>query len=156
MEIVKLPQQVLKQKTQNITEFNEELRALSAKMFVDMEKSEGLGLAAPQIGISKNIAVIGYTPTEAKKKKYPDLVEIPKTVLVNPKITWKSKEYSLEKEGCLSIPEIEYDVPRAKKIHVEYFDENGNRKKLKAKGFLARVIQHEIDHLNGTTISDYA
>lgn len=155
MDIVKLPQPVLNKKTEDIVEFNEDLKALASRMFEDMEKADGLGLAAPQIGISKNIAVIGYSPTEEKKKKYPDLVEIPKTVLINPKIVWRSKETGLEKEGCLSIPEIEYDVARAKKIHIEYFDLDGNRKKLKAKGFLARVIQHEIDHLNGKTISDY-
>lgn len=155
MEIVKLPQSVLKKKTEDIINFDDELRILTQRMFVDMEKADGIGLAAPQIGISKNIAVIGYVPTEAKKEKYPDLVEIPKTVLINPKIVWKSKDYALEKEGCLSIPESEYAVPRAKKIHVEYFDEFGNKKKIKAKGFLARVLQHEIDHLNGTTISDY-
>lgn len=155
MKIVKYPNDILRVKTENVKDFNKEIKDLAISMFETLESADGLGLAAPQVGISKSVIVIGYEPNEEKKKKHPDLVSIAKTVLINPKITWKSNSTYLDKEGCLSFPDVEYDVPRAKKIHFEFYDVNGVRQTMKAKGLLARLVQHEIDHLIGKLIVDY-
>lgn len=155
MKIIEYPNDILRKKTDRVINFNKELEDLVFSMFETLENADGLGLAAPQVGILKSIVVVGYKPSEDKKEKYPDLIEIPKTILINPEITWKSLETCLEKEGCLSFPNIEYDVPRAKKIHFEFYDLEGKRKKMKVKGLFARLVQHEIDHLYGKVIADY-
>ncbi|PJE59950.1 MAG: peptide deformylase [Candidatus Portnoybacteria bacterium CG10_big_fil_rev_8_21_14_0_10_44_7] len=102
---------------------------------------ETAGLAAPQLGVAKKIAVIGF-----KDNLY---------VLVNPKITKKSRQQSIREEGCLSFPGLAIEIKRPNEISVEFLDKDGQSQKLIAKNFLARVMQHEIDHLNGKLIIDY-
>jgi peptide deformylase len=154
--ITQLPDPVLNQKTQDIKKIDKATRALIARLWKELEKeSRGVGLAAPQIGEPYSVAVIYFEPSKEQLEKDPKIKPIPKTVLINPKIVWKSKDTAVEKEGCLSIPDIETEVPRYKKVHVEYLDENGKKQKIKARGFLARLLQHEIDHLYGRKIIDY-
>jgi len=138
-----------------VEDFGNEFKSDLKKIITAHLRQGGVGLAAPQIGINKQIAVIGFTPSEEKLKKNPKLITINQFVLVNPKITWRSQEIVVEKEGCLSIEGKLFDVPRYQKIHLEYQDENGNKKKMKARGYLARIIQHETDHLNGLTIGRF-
>lgn len=111
-----------------------------------LEFGTGLGIAAPQIGINKRIIVIG-----AKKEniKYNDSEEIPITAMINP--TWKklSDETDIQFEGCMSIPIIRGKVERYKRIELTYYDEKGNKVTKQVKGFFARLIQHECDHLDG-------
>jgi len=135
--------------------FDSEFKSDLEKIISAHLKQGGVGLAAPQIGINKQIAVIGFTPSEEQLKKNPKLISIDQFVIVNPKITWRSKEIIVEKEGCLSIKDEQFDVPRFSKIHLEYQDENGKKHKMKARGYLARIIQHETDHLNGLTIGRF-
>jgi len=106
-----------------------------------MYENEGIGLAAPQVGVDKRIIIV-HTDKGLLK-------------LINPKILEKEGEDSLS-EGCLSLPEIFVKVNRAERIKIEGLNEEGKSIKLKAEDFLARVIQHEIDHLNGVLIIDYA
>jgi peptide deformylase len=146
--IVKAPRKILDSKTKEVTEINGDIKKLVDKMISVKDQEKAVGLAANQIGQSHRIAVIGY-------KDEKDEVSIPEIVMINPIITWKSPDSVTQKERCLSVTEREYDVPRAKKIHVHYLDIEGNKKKLKARGILARIIQHEIDHLDGKKISDY-
>jgi peptide deformylase len=109
-------------------------------------KGEGIGLAAPQVGFGKKICIIHLSEDGSGRGK-----ESPKKdfVMINPVITFKSQVKNSMVEGCLSFPEEFYEILRPANIEVEYFDEKGKKKKLKAKGWLSRVIQHEVDHLEG-------
>lgn len=146
---------VLNSTCQDVVNFDDDFQDNLKKIVEWNKKLHGVGLAAPQIGIPYKIAVIGFEPTEDEIRKKPDIIRIEQMVLVNPRITWHSNELATEKEGCLSIEGETFDVPRYQKIHLEYQDETGKKKKIKARGYLARVIQHETDHLYGLTIGRY-
>ncbi len=154
IKIVKDPDPILRKKTKNVEKIDARLLDLIGEMRKTIE-TKGVGLAAPQVGKSLNFSVIGFAPSEEQLKKDPDLIAIPKIVLINPCITWKSKDITVEKEGCLSIDKIELSVPRHKKVHIKYQDLKMKRQTIKARGYLARVLQHETDHLQGKLITDY-
>lgn len=109
-----------------------------------MYEDDGIGLAAPQVGLNKRFIVIGKNASPAKE----DLV------LVNPKITFSSSRTDTAEEGCLSLPGEFADVSRPSKIRFKALDENGEKVEFKAKGLFARVVQHEIDHLDGILFTD--
>lgn len=137
--IVKYPEPVLQRPAAPVTEFNDELRSLVDDMFESMYAAQGIGLAAPQIGVSKRITVI-----DLSFQKNPE----EKIVLINPEITWKQgKQY--EEEGCLSLPEIREKVTRAARVKVRAQDLNGEWREYDGEELLARAFQHEIDHLDG-------
>jgi peptide deformylase len=138
-EIVKYPDPILQKPTEPVTEFNEELRALVDDMFESMYAAHGIGLAAPQIGISKRITVI-----DLSFQKNPE----EKIVLINPEIIHKQGKQN-EEEGCLSLPEIREKVSRAEKVRVRAQDVKGEWFELDGDELLARAFQHEIDHLDG-------
>lgn len=117
-----------------------DLKKLSQDMIETMQKEKGVGLAAPQIGKSVRIIAVGS--------------ENDPIIMVNPEITFTSKERTVANEGCLSLPGEEYKIERAKKIRFKYYTVDGKKIKAKAKGLFARVVQHEIDHLNGILIPD--
>ena len=133
------PDAALRRETEEIKVFDEDLRKLAADMFETMYASDGIGLAAPQIGVSKKIAVIDYRGD--------------KNVLVDPVITYEEGSVTHE-EGCLSFPGIYEKVLSPEKITVEYFDENGEKHVRDLDGFAACVFHHEIDHLNGRLLID--
>lgn len=140
-DIVKIGTAVLTQKAQIVDDVTSaDTQTLIQEMFDIMKKENGVGLAAPQINIPQQIAVI-----EAEGQRL---------VLINPKIISRSDEMIVFKEGCLSVPGEELDIFRHQKIMVQYIDENGRSAKLKATDFLSIVCQHEIDHLNGILITD--
>lgn len=120
-------------------------KQLVADMFESMKSHSGIGLSAPQVGVAKRVIVAEYLHGKD---------QVPRTVLINPKITWSSNETELEEEGCLSFPELFGMVRRPIKISYEAVDENGQPISSKASGLLARVIQHELDHLNGVLFID--
>ena|SRR5579875_24816 len=138
-EIVKYPDPVLQRPTQKIAEFNEELQALAADMFESMYKAQGIGLAAPQIGVSKRITVIDLSNQKDPQEKI---------VLVNPEIVHREGRLH-EEEGCLSLPDIRDKVTRAAKVTVRAQDLEGNWFEAEGEELLARCFQHEIDHLDG-------
>ena len=112
--------------------------------------SEGCGLAAPQIGVSKRVAIVdGDVMTDV----YPYLKGFKRT-FINPVVTWKSEESCEYNEGCLSVPGIYADVVRPEKIRVEYYDENLEKKTEEFDKFAARMIQHEFSHLDGVLFTD--
>ena len=154
-EITSSTNPILSTPAQEVGEINDETRKTIQTMWKVHAEKNALGLAAPQIGISLKIAVVGYEPTEAHLKKDPDLKSIPKFVLINPKVVWHPEKAKVQKEACLSVPDEEVGVPRYEKIHIEYQDEAGKKCRLKARGLTARIIQHEIDHLEGKTILSY-
>ncbi|MDH4358636.1 MAG: peptide deformylase [Candidatus Berkelbacteria bacterium] len=154
-EILTRPDPKLKTKAAEVEKIDNKTKGIVSFLWSVKEKSDALGLAATQLGIHRRIMVIGYEPTEKQKAEDPSLRSIPRITLINPKIIDSSKRLFTEKEACLSCPNEQFEVPRSKKISLEYLDEKGKKRKLKARGFLARIIQHEIDHLNGKVIADY-
>jgi peptide deformylase len=137
--IVKFPEPILQRASAPVTEFNDELRKLVADMFESMYAAQGIGLAAPQIGIPKRITVIDLSNKKEPKDKI---------VLINPEITLQEGK-QLEEEGCLSLPEIREKVRRSARVVVKAQDEYGKWKEYEGTELLARAFQHEIDHLNG-------
>ena len=127
-----------------------ELQRILDDMIATMHEYEGVGLAAPQVHLSKQIAVI-----EAQgNRRYPGEGPIPLTVLINPKILATSKRQLEDWEGCLSVHEFRGRVPRAESLEVETYNRKGEKVKFQAHGFFARVIQHECDHLAGKVFLD--
>jgi len=137
--IVKFPDPILQQPAEPVTVFDAELRKLVDDMFTSMYDAQGIGLAAPQIGISKRLTVIDLS----FQKKPED-----KIVLINPEVI-EIKGKQVEEEGCLSLPEIRDRVARAAEVKVRAQDAEGKPIEVEGKELLARAIQHEIDHLDG-------
>jgi peptide deformylase len=138
-EIVKYPDPILQRPTDKVTDFDAELRALVDDMFESMYAAHGIGLAAPQIGVSKRLTVI-----DLSFQKNPE----EKLVLINPEIVHREGK-QIEEEGCLSLPEIREKVSRAAKVKVRAQDLEGKWFELDGEELLARAFQHEIDHLDG-------
>jgi len=135
-----------------VTVFDESLPKLADEMLEIMHKNIGMGLAANQLGIDKRLLVIEFTPPKDEK----ELKAIPKTVLCNAKVTKFSREKDTMTEGCLSLPGLELPVERSSGVTVEAQDVTGKPVTIKAKGLFARILQHEIDHLNGILFTDHA
>lgn len=133
---------VLKQETRDVSPVEEDLTDLLETMFAVMDREQGVGLAAPQIGIQKRLMVWRNPETE---EGY---------VLVNPRIVERSEETEMAEEGCLSIPGRVMQVERSERVVVEGANATGAPVKLEATGLLARIMQHEIDHLDGNLILD--
>ena len=140
------PNKILRQVSQPVIEVNKEIQSLLDDMLETMYSANGIGLAAIQIGIPKNLIVIDLLTKEKKKNPM---------YFVNPKIIKKSSKFSKYEEGCLSIPNLFAEIQRPIECEVEYLDYNGKNKILKADGLLATCIQHEIDHLKGILFIDY-
>lgn len=145
MEIVTEPNQILHQKLEAVAKITPQIKELIAEMRKKMVEAEGVGLAANQVG--KNLQVFVIDQKLAEENKVPD-------AFINPEISEYSREQDEMEEGCLSIPEYFMAISRSKKIKIKALDENGKKIRFKAKGFLARVLQHETDHLNGLLIKD--
>jgi len=139
LKIVKYPEPVLQQPGEPVTEFNAELRKLVADMFETMYDEKGIGLAAPQVAVSKRLLVIDLSNGQ---------VEEDKLVLINPEIIYREGKI-YEEEGCLSFPEIHEKVQRAAKVRVRAQDEHGKWFEKDGEELLSRCIQHEIDHVDG-------
>ena len=140
-----LGDRVLRQKTKKVAKVDQNVRDLAKHMLQTMYSENGIGLAAPQVGIHKKMLVIDCQP---------DNPATPPMVLINPEITKFGKDFAVAEEGCLSIPQVFLEVIRPRTIEVTYKDEKGKKNKIKAAGLLSRVIQHEMDHLNGVLFVD--
>ena len=126
------------------------LQRLLDDMIETMREYDGVGLAAPQVHVSQQIAVIEVT----ENRRYPGEGPIPLTILINPKIQAASKKQLEDWEGCLSVNEFRGRVPRAESLDVEAYNRKGEKVRFHARGFFARVIQHECDHLMGKVFLD--
>lgn len=143
-EVVKYPEPVLQKRGAAVTEFDAALKKLVEEMFESMYAAQGIGLAAPQIGISKRLTVIDLSFNKNPAERI---------VLVNPEIVAREgKQY--EEEGCLSLPEIREKVSRAAKVKVRAQDVKGEWFEIEGDELLARAFQHEIDHLDGVLFID--
>ncbi len=137
---------VLRKMAEPVTAFNDELKAFVEQMKIDMYESDGVGLAAPQVGRSVRVALVDTTAGEEEP-----------FILVNPKITFSSDEKSDYDEGCLSVPDITLPITRPSVVTVRAKDASGEEYALEeVDGLLARALQHEIDHLNGILFVDRA
>lgn len=144
--IVTEPDPILRKKSSPLENVNDSTRKLLDDMLQTMYAAPGIGLAAVQIGILKRIIVIDISKKEEEKKPI---------FLINPVITFKSKETSLFEEGCLSLPGHFAEIERPAKCKIEYVNYNGKKAELGADGLLSTCIQHEIDHLDGVLFIDY-
>jgi peptide deformylase len=152
-KIVTLPEAVLRRKARAITTFDKNLQTLIDDMIETMREAPGVGLAAPQVNISERLIVVEYGEEddeegEAQPKKL--------YVMINPEIVKNSEETLMGVEGCLSIPNLVGEVERHAAVQVKGLNRHGKPTKLKAEGWLARIFQHEIDHLNGILFPDRA
>jgi peptide deformylase len=145
-EVLRMGHPVLRQRARPVEQLGTpELHALVQDMKDTMAAMNGAGLAAPQIGVSQRIVIFGVQ----QNPRYPDAEEVPFTVLVNPKLVMLTREVEEDWEGCLSVPGMRGVVPRYTKLRYSGFDEHGNPIEREAEGFHARVVQHEVDHLDG-------
>ncbi len=145
-DIVVLGHPALRSHAEPVTEFDDELRTLVEDMFETMYHAEGIGLAANQIGILRQVLVVDIGDKEN--------AEAGRVALVNPKITAATNELDRQPEGCLSIPGVEEVVERPWGVRVEGFDPEGNEVTVEAEALLGRALQHEVDHLEGTLFID--
>lgn len=157
-EIVFLPEPILRRKAKPVTKFDKELQTLIDDMIETMREAPGVGLAAPQVNISQQLAVIEYAEGEDEEEENEDAPPKPKKlfVIINPEIVKTSEEKVMGIEGCLSIPGLQGEVERYESIQVKALNRHGKPVKLKVDGWMARIFQHEIDHLNGVLFTDLA
>lgn len=151
LKIVTIPNQILTTPTKPVTAFDESLKKLVREMektLQDQHDPEGVGLAAPQVGVNLSVAIVALNGGRTKAPDQPIFF-----ALINPKITKLSGKKGEDYEGCLSIPDKYGIVERALDIEVQAQDLKGEKIEMKASGFLARIIQHEVDHLEGKLIA---
>ena len=146
LKILTAPDPVLKKKAIKISAVDDRVRQLMDDMLETMYHAPGIGLAAPQIGVSERIVVIDIGRSEDNRQPL---------CLVNPEIVWVSDEDNTYEEGCLSVPEYYADVVRPKAVKVKFLDRDNNPVELETDGLLATVVQHELDHLDGVLFVDH-
>ena len=144
-KILKFPDQDLRIKAKPVETFDEELKALTDDMFETMHSVNGIGLAATQIGVAKQVAVIDISP----EKNEPLIIVNPAIQILDPS---KTEDYD---EGCLSVPGFFEKISRPSDIKLSYQDLNGQKQEIKPEGLLTKVVQHELDHLNGRLFVDH-
>lgn len=148
LDIITIPNPILRRKAQKVTDFGKDFRTLVDNMIETMRDAPGVGLAAPQVAESIRLIVVEYgddEDEEAPKKLY---------VVANPEYVEKSEEMVLGIEGCLSVPDLVGEVARHERIVIKGQNKHGQSVKIKAEGWLARIFQHEIDHVDGIVYTD--
>ena len=144
-KILKFPDQDLRIKAKPVETFDNELKTLTDDMFETMHSVNGIGLAATQIGVAKQVAVIDISP----EKNEPLVIVNPEIQILDPS---KKEDYD---EGCLSVPGFFETISRPSDIKLSYQDLNGKKQEIKPEGLLTKVVQHELDHLNGRLFVDH-
>lgn len=145
LEIKRFPEKVLKEKSVPVVDIDRDVQQLIDDMIETMYAAPGVGLAAPQVGVSRRIIVIDVSVKEGEK--------VPLIVLINPEIIMTEGEIESE-EGCLSLPGYITTVKRAERVIVSGLDRKGKEVRIEGEGLLSRALQHEIDHLNGVLLID--
>ena len=144
--IIWAPDPVLKTKCTPVPAVDDEIRTLMDDMLDTMYAAPGIGLAAPQIGVTKRVIVVDVSEKDEPRAPL---------CLANPEIVWKSDETAPHEEGCLSLPDLYADVERPVAVKVRYLDRDGAKQELDADGLLAICLQHEIDHIDGVLFVDH-
>jgi peptide deformylase len=151
LPIVKLGHQALRKIASTVEDISStEVQTVIENMLVTVSEAGGVGIAAPQMAIDKRIFIV----CSKKNERYPDAPDMPATVMINPEITSHGSDVKKGWEGCLSVPAIRGLVPRYNEINITYQDRENNKHTAIYTGFLARIFQHELDHLNGLTFVD--
>ena len=157
LKVARMGHPVLRAKAQSIDAAaikSAEVQQLIDDMFETMREYQGVGLAAPQIHVGLRLFVAGFPSSRDEADDDEEGARVPLMALINPEITPIGSDVEEDWEGCLSIPDIRGRVPRAREIQVRAFDRRGRRLEMRARGFTARVIQHETDHLDGVLFFD--
>ena len=154
--IVSLPDPVLRRKARPVTRFDSNLQTLIEDMIETMRAAPGVGLAAPQVNISQRLIVVEYAEHEDNEDMEEKPVKKKLYVMLNPEIIKTSEETVPGVEGCLSVPGVVGEVERFSTIQVKGLNRHGKPMKVKVEGWLARIFQHEIDHVNGVVFPDRA
>jgi peptide deformylase len=149
-EIITVPDEILRRSARKVTSFGTETQTLIDDMVETMRAAPGVGLAAPQVNVPLRVIVVEFN--ESEDEEAPPILY----VCINPKITPTSADEEIGTEGCLSIPGIVGDVSRPISVAVKALNRQGQPMKLKASGWLARIFQHEVDHINGVLFVDLA
>jgi len=149
--VITMPDPMLRRKAHKITSFNKEFQILVDEMIETMRMEPGVGLAAPQINISSQLIVVEYPLDDQVEDAKPELF-----IVVNPEITKTTNETVMGVEGCLSVPDLVGEVERYTSIVISGLDRQGKKQKIHSTGWLARIFQHETDHLNGILFVDRA
>ena len=160
-EIVTLPDPILRRKAKPITKFDKDLQTLIDDMIETMREAPGVGLAAPQVKIGQQLIVVEHSENDEEDDDAEEAESKPPKpkklfVMINPEIVKASEEKVMGVEGCLSIPGLQGEVERNETIQVKGLNRYGKPQKLKVDGWMARIFQHEIDHLNGILFTDRA
>ncbi|MEQ8394254.1 peptide deformylase [Thalassobaculum sp.] len=146
LPIIWAPDPVLKTKCRSVDVVDDEVRQLIDDMFQTMYFAPGVGLAAPQVGVTKRVIVVDVAGKDEKPQPI---------ALVNPEIIWRSDATQVYEEGCLSLPELYADVERSSHVKVRYLDRDGAEQVVEGEGLLAVCLQHEIDHIDGVLFVDH-
>ncbi|MCV6547011.1 MAG: peptide deformylase [Cohaesibacter sp.] len=146
MEIVTLPDPILREQSAPVERIDDDLRRLVENMFETMYHAPGIGLAGIQVGVTRRIFTVDCAREGEDKAPI---------CMINPQIVWQSDELSVYDEGCLSIPDFYAEVERPAEINIQYMDQFGKEQQLQCDGLLATCVQHEFDHLNGALFIDY-
>jgi peptide deformylase len=144
--IILLPDPVLRLVAAPIDTVDDAVRQLADDMLETMYEAPGVGLAAPQVGVSRRLIVLDVSDKDDDKQPH---------VMINPQLVHTSEEPNVHEEGCLSIPDVRAEIERPASVVVRYIDRDGKPRELSADGLLATCIQHEIDHLEGRLLIDY-
>ncbi len=148
LPILIAPDPRLKRKSEPVAAVDDAVRTLIADMKETMEDADGLGLAAPQVGVASRVIVVDPDAKKDRSARNP-------WALINPEIIWASDEDNTYEEGCLSVPKQYAEVVRPKAVKIRYLDEAGQEQEILADDLLATVVQHEIDHLDGILFVDH-
>ena len=146
LKLVYAPDPILKKECQPLAQVDDHHRTLIKKMYEVMYDANGVGLAAPQVGLDMRIFIVDAAAREEEKTPI---------TMINPKIISIEDDLVSYEEGCLSFPEHFAEIDRPDKLKIEYIDENNKKKILSTDGFNSRIIQHELDHLNGILFVDH-
>lgn len=147
-------QPILREETEDVTENSAELQALIDDMIETMHAASGIGLAAPQVGRRERLFVVDLAPMAGEEDEEEQELPPQPMVFINPEIVWESDEETEYEEGCLSIPDLRETVWRPDRVRLTYLDRELKPREIEADGMLARVVQHEYDHLEGVLFVD--
>ncbi len=151
LPIIKLDNPTLRQPSSLVTNLeDEDIQQLIDNLIATAIKNNGVGIAAPQVAASCRLFIVASRPNQ----RYPNAPKMEPTAMINPKIVNHSQEIVKDWEGCLSVPGVRGLVPRYKSVNVEYTDRNGDLKNQELTDFVARIFQHEYDHLDGIVFTD--
>jgi peptide deformylase len=153
LQIYVAPHPVLKKIAEPVERVTDNHRKLMDDMLETMYVTDGIGLAAPQVGVSQRIIVMDLD--QPKGEEDPQKRRVNPRFFVNPEIVWESEDLRVYNEGCLSVPGQYADVTRPDKVRIKFLDYNGKAQEIEADGLLATCIQHEMDHLNGILFVDH-